>query len=271
VQLVQQTLTQWASLPLLELRDFVNEDLSKWYPAVSGRVKLSLVEALPNILPSFSQKMVEFTKNVFKANEIEILTKHVVKDVDAKSVSIQNASGEIVTIPMGMLIWAAGNTARPLTRDLQGQYKDIQTNRRGIEVNPHLRMKGDDSIFVLGDAAATDLPPSAQVASQQGKYLADIFNQLNRIDTLQEKLKEVKSKNDNSDEARLEISRVEKKLRRAEYSLKPFLYTNKGKMSYVGSNSAIIELPFSNTEFSAGGTLAGLAVSDPSRRGKASD
>lgn len=67
-----------------EFRDFVRDDLSKWYPAVSGRyvygmrmivivsdnilesVRVTLIEALPNILPSFSKRLVEFTEHVFR-------------------------------------------------------------------------------------------------------------------------------------------------------------------------------------------------------------
>lgn len=232
---------------------------------MSGRVKVTLIEALPNILPSFSKSLVEYTENVFKEDEIQILTKHQVTNVDERSVSVKNASGEVINIPMGMLVWAAGNTARPLTRDLQGQFKDIQTNRRGLEVNEYLRLKGaEDSIFAIGDAAATDAPPTAQVANQQGRFLADVFNQLGRIDALKKNLEQLKSSS--SPESGEEIQRMEKKLQRLERSLKPFHYTNKGAMAYIGHEKAIIQLPFSSMEISSGGVLTGLAVSDSSKQ-----
>lgn len=250
------------SISTVEFRDFVRDDLSKWYPAVSGRVKVTLIEALGSILPSFSKSLVQYTENVFKEDEIEVLVKHQVTDVDERSVSVKNASGEIIKIPMGMLVWAAGNTARPLTRDLQAQYKDIQTNRRGLEVNEFLRMKGaEDGIFAIGDAAATDCPPTAQVASQQGRYLADVFNQFARIDVQAKSLEELKSKAQSSPESQSEIERAEKKLQRLQRSLKPFHYTNKGAMAYIGHEKAIIQLPFSSMEISSGGVLTGLAVS----------
>lgn len=208
-----------------------------------------------------SKNLVAFTENVFREDEIEILTKHVVKDVDEKSVTVQNGSGEIVKIPMGMLIWAAGNTARPLTKDLQSQYKDIQKNRRGLEVNGLLQLKGgDDSIFVLGDAAATDAPPTAQVANQQGHYLANVFSQMAKIDAMEIKLGEAQ-KLPRSAETTAEIHRLEKKLHRLQASVKEFQYTSRGAMAYVGHERAIIQLPYGEMELSSGGVLTGLAWS----------
>ena len=81
-----------------EFRDFVRDDLARWYPAVSGRVKVTLIEALPNILPSFSKGLVEFTEHVFEENEIKILTKHQVKDVDEKSVTVKDPNGNITWV-----------------------------------------------------------------------------------------------------------------------------------------------------------------------------
>ncbi|UZJ54116.1 hypothetical protein CBS101457_003436 [Exobasidium rhododendri] len=244
-----------------ELRDFVRDDLSKWYPAVSGRVKVTLIEALPNILPSFSNRLSGIAAGVFKDNEIEILTKHSVKDADETSVTVKNPEGKEVRIPIGMLVWAAGNTARPLTRDLQGQFKDIQDNRRGIMVDGFLRMKGASDIFVIGDAAATDAPPTAQVANQQGHYLASVFQQLNRLDILDANLTNLEAQGLTTDGAINDVARAGKKLERSKASLKEFHYTNRGAMAYIGSERAVIEVPFGNTEFSSAGFLTGLAWS----------
>lgn len=244
-----------------EFRDFVRDDLSKWYPAVSGRVRVTLIEALPNILPSFSKNLVEFTEHVFKESEIQILTKHIVKDVDEKSVTVQDPNGKIVNIPMGMLVWAAGNTARPLTRDLQEQLKDEQTNRRGLLVDENLRLLGaEESIFAIGDAAATDAPPTAQVANQQGRYLAGIFESLARIDRVEAKLIKTRQQPESA-ERTSEISRLERKLERTKATLKPFHYTNRGAMAYIGTEQAILDLPYGSVQLSSGGFLTGLAWS----------
>lgn len=245
-----------------EFRDFVRDDLSKWYPAVSGRVKVTLIEALPNILPSFSKGLSDITAGVFRENEIQILTKHMVKDVDEISVTVQNGEGEIIKIPTGMLVWAAGNTARPLTRDLQSQLSEIQKNRRGLEVDEMLRLKGAPEIFALGDAAATDCPPTAQVANQQGAYLANVFQQLARVDAIEAKLKAITLQQSKSSEVMAETHRLEKKLERLQSSIKAFKYTSKGAMAYIGHERAVLQVPFGEMELSSAGVLTGLAVSD---------
>lgn len=41
----------------LQLHDFLVEDLANWYPEIAGKVKITLVEALPNVLPMFSKQL----------------------------------------------------------------------------------------------------------------------------------------------------------------------------------------------------------------------
>jgi NADH:ubiquinone reductase (non-electrogenic) len=40
-----------------ELHDFLTEDLQNWYPEIAGNVKITLIEALPNVLPMFSKQL----------------------------------------------------------------------------------------------------------------------------------------------------------------------------------------------------------------------
>lgn len=182
----------------------------------------------------------------------------MVKDADASSVTVQNPNGDLVRIPTGMLVWAAGNTARPLTRDLQGQLKDVQTNRRGLLVDDCLRLKGaEDSIFAIGDAAATDCPPTAQVANQQGHYLAGVLEGLARIERIKKKLVLTREQPESS-ERQAELHRLERKLERTEAGLKPFQYTNRGAMAYIGNDRGIAEFAHGDSSVSTGGWLTGV-------------
>jgi len=52
-----------------------------WYPELAGKVKITLVEALPSVLPMFSKQLIEYTESTFKESKIEILTKTMVKEV----------------------------------------------------------------------------------------------------------------------------------------------------------------------------------------------
>ena len=52
-----------------------------WYPEHSGRVRITLVEALPSVLPMFSKQLIEYTESTFKESKINVLTKTMVKEV----------------------------------------------------------------------------------------------------------------------------------------------------------------------------------------------
>ncbi len=235
-----------------ELRDFVRGDLKKWYPEVADKVKVTLIEALPAILPSFSKRLVEYTMSNFQEQSIHVRTRNVVKDVDETHVHVQEPSGELVKIPYGLLVWAAGNTARPITRDLMAQLSDSQKNRRGLEVDEHLRLKGaENSIFALGDATATQYAPTAQAASQQGAYLARVFNQLGKVDALENKLEAVKSQ-PLTDDSRKEILQLEKQITKAA-KIRPFHYTHQGSLAYIGKEQAIADVPLLGGDYASSG------------------
>lgn len=109
----------------------------------------------------------------------------------------------------------------------------------------HLRMAGTDgSIFAIGDCTATSYAPTAQVASQQGAYLARIFAQLAKRDSLEARLTQLRSAA-SSDEGRVETETIEKQLAKAE-KLRPFQYSHQGSLAYIGSDKAIADLPFFN-------------------------
>lgn len=214
-----------------ELHDFLVDDLSAWYPELAGKVKITLVEALPNVLPAFSKQLIDYTESTFKEQNIAIHTKTMVKEVREKEIEVKRPDGTVDTIPYGLLVWATGNTARPLISNLMKKFPETQKARRGLAVDDWLRLEGSEDIYALGDATATRYAPTAQVAAQQGKYLARLFKQLAVRDTLENELTEA------ADEKKL------RKLQKAQ-NIKPFHYSHQGSLCYVGSDKAIADLPF---------------------------
>ncbi|KXN67665.1 alternative NADH-dehydrogenase [Conidiobolus coronatus NRRL 28638] len=222
-----------------ELHDFLEDDLKKWYPDMAGKFKITLIEAHQHVLASFSKQMINYTESTFKENNIEILNNTMVKEVKERSVVVQNSKKELEEIPCGLLVWAGGNMMRPVVRDLISNFPELQKNRRGVSVNDYLLMNGAQNIFVLGDAAATQYAPTAQVASQQGKYLARVFKGLNKADS--EGVK---------DQAQV-IEQMTKNVR-------PFQYTHNGSLAYIGSEKAIADIPILDTTYSFGGVATSL-------------
>lgn len=235
-----------------ELHDFLHEDLQSWYPELASSIKITLVEALPSVLPSFSKQLIDYTEKSFRERKMDVLVKTMVKEIKPTSVVLQMPDGTMQERPCGMVVWAGGNKGRQVTMDLMAQLPEEQTNKRGIMVDDYLRMVGAPSIFSIGDCTASSYAPTAQVASQQGAYLATVFKNLAKKEKLEAKLKVEGEAND------AEVEATKKQLQRYEKALRPFHYTHQGSLAYIGSDKAISDLPFMNGNFASGGVMTYL-------------
>lgn len=201
------------------------DDLKKWYPEIADRLRITLIEALPNVLPAFSKQLIQYTESQFKENKIDVLTRTMVKDVSQKVVTVQDPNKQIRDIPYGLLVWATGNTSRTITRNLMAKLPAAQTQKRGIMVDDYLHLLGAEGIYALGDCTATQYAPTAQVASQQGMYLAQMFGKLGQKAKLEKQLAELRAAGRLSAEQQHEVDGLVKKLSRAS-KLTPFHYSH---------------------------------------------
>ncbi|KAF8908116.1 NDE2, mitochondrial external NADH dehydrogenase [Gymnopilus junonius] len=241
-----------------ELHDFLEDDLKSWYPELAGRIRITLVEALPSVLPMFSKQLIEYTESTFKESKIDILTKTMVKEVKEGSVVLQMPDKTIKEVPCGLVIWAAGNKGRKLTQDLMAKLPNDQTNRRGITVDgyrwQHLRHRRLHRYLLC-----THCP----VASQQGAYLARILHQMAKQDSLAARLSELEAAK--SEDAPAHVTETKKvdekedvKRQLAKIKPRPFHYSHQGSLAYIGSDKAIADLPLKNGNFATGGVATFL-------------
>ncbi|PFH47039.1 hypothetical protein AMATHDRAFT_77394 [Amanita thiersii Skay4041] len=246
-----------------ELHDFLEDDLKSWYPELAGKVRITLVEALPSVLPMFSKQLIDYTESTFKESKIEIMTKTMVKEIKENSVVLQMPDKTIKEVPCGMVVWAAGNKVRKVTQDLMAKLPEAQTNKRGILVDDFLRMQGaNDSVFAIGDCTASSYAATAQVASQQGAYLARMLTQMAKKNALEGKLQALEQEASQmtleEDKARVaqDVAGARKQL--AKIKLRPFHYSHQGSLAYIGSEKAIADLPFMNGNIASGGVATFL-------------
>ncbi|KAG5734706.1 hypothetical protein E4T56_gene8968 [Termitomyces sp. T112] len=245
-----------------ELHDFLEDDLKFWYPELASKIKITLVEALPSVLPMFSKQLIEYTESTFKESKIDIMTKTMVKEVRPNSVILQMPDKSTKELPCGMVVWAGGNKGRKVSNDLMAKLPKDQTNKRGIVVDEYLRMKGAEGIFAIGDCSVTPYAPTAQVASQEGAYLARMLVQTARKESLEQKIPalELDLRNATTDEDRKRIGdEIEAaKGQIAKVKLRPFHYSHQGSLAYIGSEKAIADLPFMNGNIATGGVATFL-------------
>ncbi|CAK9436316.1 uncharacterized protein LODBEIA_P08740 [Lodderomyces beijingensis] len=233
-----------------EIQDYIDQDLKKWMPEVAHDLRVTLVESQPKVLHTFSPKLVEYTNQIFKDTNINLMTNTRITAVDDSYVTAWHKdSNKTEVIPYGMLIWATGNATRSFTKIVMSKIDAQKNAKRGFLVDEHLRLKGSENIYALGDCTFTKYPPTAQVAFQQGEYLANYFEKLQKLASLKYKIEH------ESHPTEMLQHRAEK----LETKLPKFTYNYMGSLAYIGSEKAVADLAWGSwSNVSAGGNLTFL-------------
>jgi NADH:ubiquinone reductase (H+-translocating) len=136
----------------------------------SSNVKLTIIEAAPQLLPALPSKLATATQDQLAKLEIDLKLGCRVIEVTKKG--IKTLDGE--TIPADLKVWAAGIKAPDWVKRLDG----LETNQINQLVVDETLKTNDDNIFAIGDCAACpwpghkgNVPPRAQAAHQQATTL----------------------------------------------------------------------------------------------------
>ncbi|MBX7223589.1 MAG: FAD-dependent oxidoreductase [Blastocatellia bacterium] len=191
-----------------ELHDLLEEDLVQSYPELVKHTRITLFEAGKSVLNAFDEKLRDFTKRHFTRQGIELELGRPVEEVGDGYLKLK--SGEV--IPAELIVWSTGYGPTSLIQSLP-----FEKDRSGrLFTNEYLAVMGTEGLYALGDCALvnkTSLPQTAQLAMQQGKYLAEALNAA---------------------------------ARGRQY--KPFKFINLGMLAYVGESQALAELPAVNVK-----------------------
>lgn len=230
-----------------EIQDYIDQDIKKWMPTIALEMSVTLIEAQPHVLSSFNPKLVEYTSEVFEQTNINLKCSSMVKAVDQTTVTAQHKNKDgttsVLKVPYGILIWATGNAPRPIVRNLWAQINEQKTAKRGLLVDDSLLVDGTTDIYALGDCTFTKYAPTAQVAFQEGQFLAKHFDRLQKIDSLRWRIAHP-SVNDNVDRLKAKLEKIESKPSKFEYH-------NHGALAYIGSEKAVADImvaDFSNIQ-----------------------
>ncbi|CAF2131766.1 BnaA03g49120D [Brassica napus] len=148
-----------------ELHDFIEEDITKIYPSVKELVKITLIQSGDHILNSFDERISSFAEQKFLRDGIDVLMGMRVMSVSDKDISVKiKSSGEVVSLPHGLILWSTGVGTRPVISDLMEQVG--QGGRRVLATNEWLQVKGCENVYAVGDCASI----------AQRKIMGDIAN-----------------------------------------------------------------------------------------------
>ena len=142
-----------------------------------SRLKVTLIEAGPRILPALPEKLADAARKELEALGVRVLTGMPVVGVTATGVETRD--GEFIAADLR--VWAAGVKGPDFLKNIAG----LETTRNDqIVVKPTLQSTRDDRIFALGDCCfcllepgGRPIPPRAQAAHQMA---TTVFHNLKR-------------------------------------------------------------------------------------------
>lgn len=139
----------------------------------AAKFRIVLIEAGPRILPSFPEEISQATQQRLEHLGVRVLVGRRVQAALANGLLLD---GDEV-IPAGLSVWAAGVKAPSFLAQLGLPV----TRGNQLIVNDDLQT-ADPDIYAVGDCASytlpgqgTPLPPTAQVAHQQARYLIELL------------------------------------------------------------------------------------------------
>ena len=151
------------------IREIALHDLRndfRWFDP--GQARVVLVEAGPDVLPSFPPELRASARTQLERLGVEVRTGCMVTEIGADH--LETSTGRL---PAATTIWAAGVAASPL-----GGRTGAETDRAGkVLVADDLSVPGHPELFVIGDLASIDVdgtavPGVAPAAIQGGEHVA---------------------------------------------------------------------------------------------------
>ncbi|MBH8571697.1 NAD(P)/FAD-dependent oxidoreductase [Nostocaceae cyanobacterium CENA369] len=163
----------------VEMAATLGDFLPEWYGALGGdfsEIRVILLNHGQNILDGDINDPLRPTaeKELQKRTvPIEIITGAEATAVRSNAIEYQS-NGQVQTLPTYTTIWAAGTSIHPLIQELPIPKEHRDRHNRPL-VTPTMQLLDFPEVFAGGDCAAVrdySLPPTAQVAYQQGANIA---------------------------------------------------------------------------------------------------
>lgn len=141
-----------------------------------ARIKLLSIEAMPSILPGFSQSLVERARTSLQNRGVEFLTGVPLVKLEPGAAHLKDGR----VIPTQTMIWTGGVRGNGVVAA-----SGLAVEPRGrAQVNTHLQSVNHPEVFVVGDSAIVigpegrPYPPTAQIAMQMGVHVGQQIHTL---------------------------------------------------------------------------------------------
>ncbi|MGL5686980.1 MAG: NAD(P)/FAD-dependent oxidoreductase [Vagococcus fluvialis] len=142
------------------------------FPA--DKVKITCIEAMPTLLPMFSEKLGTYGIDVLKKRGVNFIVGTPIKEIKENTV-VYEQEGELKELTANTVIWTTGVRGSAVVGD-----SGFDERRGRVVVESDLSVAGFPEVFMIGDVSAVmdgdsgrPFPTTAQIALQQGAYLGN--------------------------------------------------------------------------------------------------
>ena len=205
-----------------ELYDLVYNDVAKTFPRrLLKHVSINIVDLQDRLLSTYDRDIQNYATDFFQKANINCILNTQVKEVRQCVLTVADKNtGEEKELPFGMAVWCSGIKMNPVCEKVMDSLPEgSQPNRRTLLADKAMRVKGSNgTIYGIGDCVTLEpkaYPATAQVAKQEGYYLADRFNK-----AAETRNYEVLDDPDTE-----------------------FVYTHRGSLAYIGKDAAVADIP----------------------------
>jgi NADH dehydrogenase len=163
------------------LAEIANDTLSRDFRAINpAEAKIVLLEGCDRVLPPYPPELSRKAESALRRLGVTVRTSATVTDIEPGVVTVR-VGDRHESIAARTVLWAAGVQASPLGRIVASATGVSLDGFGRVVVESDLSLPGHPEIFVIGDMAhvddqtGTSLPGVAQVAIQQGRYVATLI------------------------------------------------------------------------------------------------
>ncbi|MGY3765596.1 NAD(P)/FAD-dependent oxidoreductase [Vagococcus vulneris] len=156
-----------------EITNRIPKLAAKWnFP--KEQVKITCIEAMPKLLPMFSEKLGTYGIDILKKRGVTFKVGTPIKEIKDKTV-VYEENGDLKEIKANTIIWTTGVKGSPVIGE-----SGFDERRGRVMVEPDLTVAGYPEIFMIGDVCAVmdkdsgrPYPTTAQIALKQGDAVAE--------------------------------------------------------------------------------------------------
>ncbi len=138
------------------------------------KVKITCIEAMPTLLPMFSEKLGSYGIDILKNRGVEFKVGTPIKEIKENAV-VYEENGELKEIKANTIIWTTGVKGSSVIGE-----SGFSERRGRVIVESDLTVADYPEIFMIGDVSAVmdnesgrPFPTTAQIAMKQGEAVAN--------------------------------------------------------------------------------------------------